>query len=209
MAAAASATISGCSGDIGSEPPPIHDFRLGFATVGAKGAVAAPASRTAEPAELEEALQSALEERLGRYKGIKYYHVAVAIEGYSLGAPGVPLVVSPKSALFLRVSVWDDAAGVRLEPQSHRITVTEQLSPVTVIGSGLLQTKEEQIENLSESSAKVIEDWLKSDEGPISMAVLAKTQEVTEVELEATPEDSPSDNGIQGENGEVLHSDEG
>ena len=164
----------GCTEVDPEVPSPIHDFKLGYATVAAKNAVMAPGSRTAEAGELEAALQASLEERLGKYRGTKFYHVAVAIEAYSLGAVGVPLLVSPKSAFVLRATVWDDAAGVPLEPRSHRLTVVEPASPAMIVGSGIMHTRERQLQIVADESAKAIENWLKSEESPIARAVAAR-----------------------------------
>jgi len=84
----------------------------------------------------------------------------VSVEGYVLAIPGVPVVASPKSALILNVTVWDDAAGRKLNDDPELVTVLETISPRTVIGSGLTQSKEVQMEHLSRNAAKLIESWL-------------------------------------------------
>jgi hypothetical protein len=78
-----------------------------------------------------------------------------------LAVPGVPFVFSPKSALILNVTAWDDAAGKKLNKTPHMVTVVESASPATMLGSGLTQSKETQLENLSLNAAKQIETWLK------------------------------------------------
>ena len=155
--------------DLDPNPPPIGDFKLGHAVVSAKGSDAAPGSREATAEELETALQEAIEARLGRYSGEKFYHVSVAIEAYLISPGGIPVVASPKSAWVLRVSIWDDAAGKKLAPSPHTMPISEPFSAETAIGSGLTRTKEEQIEALSERSAEVIERWLRADEGPVKL----------------------------------------
>ena len=73
--------------------------------------------------------------------------------------PGVPLVASPKSALIIRVTAWDDA-GKKLNAEPEQVTVVESISGETVLGSGLTQSKETQMRNLSRNAAKLIQNWL-------------------------------------------------
>jgi hypothetical protein len=99
-------------------------------------------------------------DRFGRYEGTKLYHLGVSVEGYVLAIPGVPLVASPKSALILNVTAWDDAKGGKLNTKPHLVTVVESFSGNTFLGSGLTQSKEKQLENLSRNAAKQIQNWL-------------------------------------------------
>jgi hypothetical protein len=139
---------------------PLGDFRLGHNVVVSPKAVQGPLSRGATEEELNTALQKAIDERFGRYEGDRLYHLGVSVEGYVLAAPGVPLVVSPKSIMIIRVTVWDDAAGKKLNDEPEQITVFESLSGETAIGSGLTQTKEEQLRNLAVNAVKQIELFL-------------------------------------------------
>jgi len=77
-----------------------------------------------------------------------------------LAQPGVPLLVSPNSILIIRVTVWDDAAGKKLNEKPEQMTIFESLSGETAIGSGLTQSGEEQLRNLSVNAAKQIEIFL-------------------------------------------------
>ena len=77
-----------------------------------------------------------------------------------LAVPGVPILASPKSALILNVTAWDDAAGKKLNAEPHLVTVVESISGATFLGSGLTQSKEVQLQNLSRNAAKQIENWL-------------------------------------------------
>ena len=153
--------------ELDPNPAPFGDFKLGHAVVAAKGSSVAPGSREVTAEELEAPLQEAIERRLGRYSGGKFYHVTAAIQGYFISPGGIPVVASPSSAWVLRVSVWDDASGTKLDPSPHILPISEPFSAETVIGSGLTRTKHEQINALSEKSAQVIENWLRSDGGPI------------------------------------------
>ena len=77
-----------------------------------------------------------------------------------LAVPGVPVVASPKSALIIRVTLWDDAAGKKLNETPEQITIVESFSADTWIGSGLTQPREKQMENLTRNAAKLIQNWM-------------------------------------------------
>lgn len=146
--------------DLEDGPVPLGDFSLGHNVVVAPKAVRGPLSRKASEDELTTALQTAIGQRFDRYEGEKLYHFGVSVEGYVLAAPGVPLVVSPKSIMIIRVTVWDDAAGEKMNEKPEQITIFESLSGETAIGSGLTQSAEEQLRNLSVNAAKQIELFL-------------------------------------------------
>jgi hypothetical protein len=150
----------GTAADLDDAPVPLGDFRLGHNIVVAPNLVKGPLSREASREEWIAAVSEAVEDRFGRYEGERFYHFGISVEGYVLARPGVPVVASPRSALIVKVTVWDDAAGEKLNPEPETVTVTEALSGETVVGSGLTQTREEQIENLAISAAKQIERWL-------------------------------------------------
>lgn len=154
-------TLAGCAGgDLPARPEPLGDFALGYNIVVAKNAKQAGPSRAASPAEWEEALRDALKRQLGRYDGEKLYHIGVGVDAYALAIPGVPVVLSPKSVLVVTVNVWDDTAQRKVNAEPKQFTVFEQLSGQTVIGSGLTQSRETQMQNLSRNAARIINDWL-------------------------------------------------
>ena len=74
--------------------------------------------------------------------------------------PVCRLVASPKSALILNVTVWDDAKQEKLNEKPEQITVVEIVFGQHILGSGLTQSKEQQLENLSRNAAKLIQNWL-------------------------------------------------
>ena len=154
--------IAACTNtnDLDREPAYLGNFQLGHNVVVAPNLTRGPASREASAEEWIDAMTEAITERFGRYEGTKLYHLGVSIEGYVLAIPGVPLVASPKSALILNVTVWDDAAARKLNDAPELVTVVETISPRTVIGSGLTQSKEAQMEHLSRNAAKLIQRWL-------------------------------------------------
>jgi len=154
------ATACTNANDLDEEPAYLGNFRLGHNVVVAPNLTKGPASREASKEEWIASVTQAITERFTRYEGSKLYHLGVSVEGYVLAIPGVPVVASPKSALILNVTAWDDAAGKKLNEEPEMITVVESVSPKTVIGSGLTQSKEVQMEHLSRNAAKLIENWL-------------------------------------------------
>jgi hypothetical protein len=146
--------------DLDEAPVDLGDFRLGHNVVVASKMTRGPVSREASEEEWKEALTSAIDERFGRYQGDKLYHLGVSVEGYVLAQPGIPIVASPNSVLILLVTVWDDAAGGKMNTPPEQITVIETISGNTILGSGLTQSKEVQLSNLSRNAAKQIENFM-------------------------------------------------
>jgi hypothetical protein len=155
------ATACTYSGDLDREPAYLGNFHLGHNVVVAPNLTRGVGSRAATEEEWTGAVKRAIDERFSRYEGTKLYHLGVSLEGYVLAVPGVPVVASPKSALILRITVWDDAAGAKLNDEPETLTVIETISPATMIGSGLTRSREQQLEALSRNAAKTIETWLK------------------------------------------------
>ena len=156
--------LAACSGaaDLNEPPVPLGNFNLTHNVVVAPKAQKGPFSRNATEDELTEAVRAAIAERFDRYEGSKRYHFGVSVEGYVLAIPGVPLVLSPKSALILKLTVWDDAAGGKLNEEPKQITVLESFGSGTLIGSGYTLSAEEQLKELSQNAAKSIERYLVS-----------------------------------------------
>ena len=154
--------VSACAPEdqLPAKPPALGDFSLGYNIVVVEDPEIGPLSRTATTAEWTEVLSAAMAERMGRYSGEKLYHLGIKVAGYALAKPGIPLVASPKSVLVITLTVWDDAAKARLNPEPENFYVFESLSGATVISSGLTQTKEVQMRNLSRNAARKVEDWL-------------------------------------------------
>jgi hypothetical protein len=146
--------------DLDEAPVYLGDFNLAHNVVVAPNLTRGPVSREATEEEWIEAMTSAIDERFGRYEGTRLYHLGISVEGYVLAIPGLPLVASPRSALILRVTVWDDAKQEKLNAEPHQVTVVESMSPRTMLGSGLTQTKAQQMRNLSRNAAKLIQNWL-------------------------------------------------
>ncbi len=156
--------ITACTNpnDLDEAPAYLGNFRLGHNVVVAPNLTKGPASRAASKEEWIAAMTKAMSDRFSRYDGTKLYHLGVSVEGYVLAIPGVPIVASPKSALILKVTVWDDAAGKKLNDKPHTVTVIESISGPVLLGSGLTQSKEKQMLNLSRNAAKQIQNWLQN-----------------------------------------------
>ena len=146
--------------DLAKPPPPLGDFVLGINVAVTETAQKGPLSREVTAAELDAALTRAMADRFGRYQGGKIYNIGVAVDGYALAPPGIPVVFRPKSLMIITVNVFDDAAGVALNPGGKQVTVSERMSPETVIGSGLTRTKHQQLAILSYNAAKAVERYL-------------------------------------------------
>jgi hypothetical protein len=160
------AALAGCGGSDLDEPPvDLGNFRLGLNIVVTQNMQKVPISREATGEEWEAAIKKAVDDRFGRYEGDKFFNIGVAVEGYALAPPGIPIVASPKSILVVSVSVFDDAAGKMLNEggKGKQITAFEQSSGDTMIGSGLTRTKEEQMASLAYSAAREIESYLRAN----------------------------------------------
>jgi hypothetical protein len=153
--------LSACAGqNVVEAPVALGDFKMGHNIVVADNPQKVPISREANPQDLDDSLTKAIQERLGRYDGDKFYNLGVSIDAYALAPPGIPLVLSPKSALVVTATIWDDAAGKKLNEEGVQFTVFEGIDGETMLGSGLTRTAQEQMDKLSFNAAKRIERWL-------------------------------------------------
>ncbi|KGB80404.1 hypothetical protein JT55_19280 [Rhodovulum sp. NI22] len=164
LGAVALVALAACAGTQPGDPlePPalLGDFRLGHNIVVADEAQKLPPSRKATADEWEAAVKTEVERRFGRYEGEKIYHIGVRVDGYALAVPGIPIILSPKSALVFTVNIWDDAAGQKLNAKPEQIAVLESVTGKTLVGSGLTRSREEQMQDLAQNAAKAIERWL-------------------------------------------------
>jgi len=158
---AAAMSLGACSVLPEQEPQrALGDFALGHNIVVAPNPYMGPGSREATADELIEAVQSSIGERLEPYEGEKLYNLGISVDGYVLADVGLPVVLSPKSALIIHVTAWDDAAGEKLNEEAHQIAVLEDFSAKTIIGSGLFSTGDQQLRVLSKKVALKVEEWL-------------------------------------------------
>ncbi|NNE54164.1 MAG: hypothetical protein HKN30_17385 [Sulfitobacter sp.] len=178
--------LAACNGaaDLGKAPTPLGNFNLVHNIAVAPKVQKGPLSREMSKEKLTKALTDATEERFGRYNGARDYHFGMSVEGYNLALPGIPLVFAPKSLLIINLTVWDDAAGKKLNEKPHQITVFESFDQGPVVGSGYTKTAEEQLKNLAQNAAKSIENYLVRQnrengwfEGPAETPVVAEESE--------------------------------
>lgn len=146
------------------KPEPLGDFKLGHTVVVTENARIGPLSRKASLDDWKTSLTNAIETRFKRYEGPRFYHIAMTLDAYVLALPGVPLIANPKSIVIASVTVWDDAAGGKINEEPKQITVLESISEETLLGSGLTQGKDEQMVNLSFNTARAIERWMRENE---------------------------------------------
>lgn len=155
--------VAACSStaDLDEPPVPMGNFLFGHNIVVADKAHKGPLSRQADADEWEAALKSSMEARFGRYEGDSYYHIGTHVDAYVLAVPGIPLVAAPKSILIVTINVWDDSTGQKLTAEAKQLTVFEYSEKNTfILGSGLTNSKAEQIKNLSNNAARMIQQYL-------------------------------------------------
>lgn len=175
--------------DLDGPPVPLGDFKLGHNVAVASKAQQGPLSRKASEEELKAAMTKAIAERFARYDGENLYHFGISVEGYVLAAPGVPLVLAPKSVMIINLTVWDDAAGKKLNEEVHQITVLETFGSGAIIGSGYTLSREAQLEQLAQNAAKSVESYLVKQKREAGWFGGAEGPEVEEVVPEATQSD--------------------
>jgi len=168
------------------EPPvDLGDFKMGLNIVVADNPQKVPISREASKEDLAASMKAAMEKRFSRYTGDKFYNFGVSIDAYALAPPGIPLVFSPKSALVVTAKVWDDAAGKLLNEKGEQFTVFEGVDGKTLVGSGLTQTPQQQLDRLTFNAARRIELWLTKHPEWFTRAPAAEAVEA------ATPNPAP------------------
>jgi hypothetical protein len=153
--------LSACgANDLSKPPAPLGDFVMGLNVVIADTAQVPGISRQVTAEEWEAAMSKAMEDRFGRYEGSRIYNFGINIEGYVLAPPGVPVVASPRSALIVRVHVFDDATQTQLNPGGKQLTLVEGVSAESFIGSGWTQTKEQQMAKMAYRAALSVQNYL-------------------------------------------------
>ncbi|SFL20385.1 hypothetical protein [Shimia haliotis] len=159
---AALAALVSCtapSGPVNDPKRDLGDFVLGHNIVVAPQFQKGPLSRPADKDEFIASMKNAIDARFGRYDGDRTVHFGVNISGYVLAQTGVPLVLSPKSALIITVTAWDDRAGAKFNDEAREFVVLESYT-APIIGSGMTMSADEQMANLTYNAAAQIERWL-------------------------------------------------
>jgi len=138
----------------------LGEFRLAHNIVIGPNMQAVPGSREATEEEWVNELTNAFAERFERYQGSQLYHFGISVEGYMLAPPGIPVIASPRSALVINVTIWDDAEAKKLNDTPHQLLIFEATDEGALIGSGLANTREEQLANLAFNASRQLEIWL-------------------------------------------------
>lgn len=156
------ALLSACADPNQDKPPAdLGEFRLGHNIVVASKMQKGPISREASQEEWVEVLTSAVDRRFGGFEGSQLYHFGMSVEGYMLAPPGVPVIYNPRSMLIINLTVWDDAAGKKLNDKPQQFQVLEDTTQGSAfLGSGRERTKEEQMEGLAANAMDAIGEWL-------------------------------------------------
>jgi len=144
-------------------PDPIGEFRHGYNIVVAVDPQKGPFSREASNEEWVAVVKQAVGDRLGRYEGGAYYHTAVAVQGYVLAQPGIPIVASPKSILIFNVTFYEDSTQTKLNEEPIQITVFEPADAGTIFGSGYTKSRKEQMAGLAYNAARAIERLIREN----------------------------------------------
>lgn len=198
-------TLTACGGvrdDLVETPEPIGNFLLGHNVAVVNDPQRGPFSRPAENEEWQEAMRSAVADRFNetRFFGDTYYHIGVAVEGYVLAYPGVPLVYSPKSILIFSVNFFEDSTQSVLHDEAIRITVFEPCCAVPFVGTGFTRSAEEQMEGLTFNAARAIERKMRenahwfggvAEEVPADETILDGNVLIDNPELVAPEQDVP------------------
>jgi len=137
--------------DLDEPIDPMGDFSLGHVGVVAPNLEKLLASRDVTQDEWIAEMEQALGERFSRFDGGRYYHLGVSVEAYSLPPPIIP----GKSAVAMNVTVWDDAAQAKLNPEPKVIQV------IKVFESRISKNRDEQLAGLAQEAAREVENWLR------------------------------------------------
>ncbi|MEO1109124.1 MAG: hypothetical protein AAFX90_14515 [Pseudomonadota bacterium] len=142
------------------EPESLGEFKLRVNYAFAEKAKQGPVSRDATPKEWEDAIQNAVDIRLGRYQGAQEYDIGISLEGYMLAPPGVPVIYNPKSTAIVLVNVYDVKKKEFLAKAKQFQVLEDTTGESAFAGSGRTRTKEEQMSGLALKVADRVEEWL-------------------------------------------------
>ncbi|WP_170452877.1 hypothetical protein [Ruegeria arenilitoris] len=142
------------------EPEDLGEFKLRVNYAFADKAVQGPVSRDATPQEWTEAIQKAVDIRLGRYQGSQEYDIGISLEGYMLAPPGIPVIYNPKSTAIVLVNVYDVSKKEFLAKGKQFQVLEDTTGGSALKGSGNERTKEEQMSGLALKVADRVEEWL-------------------------------------------------
>jgi len=166
--AALSVVLVACAGPVKETAPqsvkPIGDFKLGILVVYAEKVKKGPMSRNATPQQLQSALDTEMRRRFGALDGKKFFNISVAVDAYALARTGIPLLLTPSSALAVTINIWDDATKKIISEDDKQFTTIEKISGRSLIGSGLTMTADQQLHELVVITVDKIEAYMRENE---------------------------------------------
>ena len=167
--------------DLKKPPVPLGDFVLGINVAAADQAQVPGISRKVTADDWKSAIETAMADRFGRYEGSRIYNFAIRVDGYVLAPPGIPVIASPRSALIITVYVYDDATQTLLNPEGKQLVMVEGISPESFIGSGITQTKTQQLARMSYRAALAEQKYLLENPAWFNLPPLPAAAETTTV----------------------------
>ena len=167
--------------DLKKPPVPLGDFVLGINVAAADQAQVPGISRKVTADDWKSAIETAMADRFGRYEGSRIYNFAIRVDGYVLAPPGIPVIASPRSALIITVYVYDDATQTLLNPEGKQLVMVEGISPESFIGSGITQTKTQQLARMSYRAALAVQKYLLKNPAWFNLPPLPAAAETTTV----------------------------
>ncbi len=155
------ALLGACAPTLVDEAPEeLGEFKLRVNYAFADKAVQGPVSRDATPQEWTNAIQNAVDIRMGRYQGSQEYDIGISLEGYMLAPPGVPVLFNPKSTAIVLVNVYDVERKEFLAKGEQMQVLEDTTGESALKGSGHARTKEEQMNGLALKVADRVEEWI-------------------------------------------------
>jgi len=137
---------------------PLGAFRLGHNIVSARAVQPLNGSVLIAPEAWEQTLRNSVASRFAPLDGDQFYHLAIAVEAYSIAGRDAPPVTGERSVLVVSADIWDDAASAKITPSPQRFTITQDITALT----GALDPQIK-VAQMSEQAARQIEAWLRAN----------------------------------------------
>jgi len=189
--------LTACTTDIPPEiaAEPIGNFQLLQAVVVVDNPTKGPLSRTLDDATVKKAVKDAVTTRLSRIEGGTGYYLGIKVAGYVLAKTGIPVVLAPRSMLFLNIDIYDSKQEIVNKETKHMV-VFESAGGDTIIGSGFTQNAKQQLAELSKNAGIEIERWLRENPDWFKPAEGAAAPASTETAPSAGKADAASGPGV-------------
>lgn len=141
---------------------PLHlaNIRIGHVGVVTSGMVQGAYSNAVSPEDLASHLRGAITSKLAGLDGARSYNIGVKVTSYMLANPAVPTVSSPKSALIMSVTVWDDSRGQKPVAPPATVIAVDGLYGTSVFITKQQGDKDHRLAALSAKAALEIERYL-------------------------------------------------